>query len=230
MVRTLAALTAVGALIAVPAFAQTTPPAPSQMPAAQAPAKPGSAIKSGASNSAAPKSEATKGGSASSEISKSASKSEAAKRSASPSATTGSATPEKSSKPSIVAQQKPSQLLASRFKGTDVIGSKGKKIGDVSDILFSHDGSIKAYIVSFGGFLGLGSKQVAIAPESFQLEPGKNPGEVKLKLSINEKELKQVQAFKPYKPPRSHAATTGSAGGHLGGGMAAAPSPAPKSH
>lgn len=230
MVRTLAALTAVGALIAVPAVAQTNPAPPSHPAAAQAPVKSGSAMKSGASNSAASKAQAAKGGSASSEISGSASKSEAANPGASSSATTGSATPEKSSKPSIVADQKPNQLLASSFKGTDVIGSKGKKIGDVSDILFNRDGSIKAYIVSFGGFLGLGSKQVAIDAKSFQVEPGKKPGEVRLKLAMSQKELKQTQTFKPYKPPRSHAVTTGSAGGHLSGGMMSAPSPVPKSH
>ena len=41
--------------------------------------------------------------------------------------------------------QKPDQWLASKFKGTDVIGSDDKKIGDVSDILFDKDGKIEAY-------------------------------------------------------------------------------------
>ena len=48
------------------------------------------------------------------------------------------------------------QFLASKFKGTDVIGSDEQKIGDVSDILFDKDGKIEAYVMGIGGFLGIG--------------------------------------------------------------------------
>ena len=230
MTKTFATATAMAALFAMPALAQTNPAKPAAPPAAQAPAKSGNAMNSGASSgassSAASKSEAAKPDQ-SAETSKpeasnsAASMPEASKPAASTSATTGSATPEPGGKASFVTQQKPDQLLASDFKGTDVIGANGKKIGDVSDILFNSDGSIKAYVVSFGGFLGIGSKDVALAPQSFQVETGKNPGEIKLKLSMSEKDLKQAQAFKPYKPPQSHA----SAGGSLGGGVSHPPGP-----
>ena len=73
----------------------------------------------------------------------------------------------------IVMSQKPDQWLASNFKGTDVLGSDGKKIGDVSDILFDKNGKILAYVVSTGGFLGMGAKEVAFAPSAFTVEPGK---------------------------------------------------------
>src|SRR5450759_679279 len=66
--------------------------------------------------------------------------------------------------PNFVASQKPDQWLASKFKGTDVLGADNQKIGDVSDILFDKSGKVDAIIVSVGGFLGLGSKHVAIAP------------------------------------------------------------------
>src|ERR1035437_9731118 len=38
--------------------------------------------------------------------------------------------------PNFVASQKPDQWLASKFKGTDVVGADNQKIGEVSDILF----------------------------------------------------------------------------------------------
>ncbi len=41
-----------------------------------------------------------------------------------------------SGKTNFVSAQKPDQWLASKFKGTDVMGSDNQKIGDVSDILF----------------------------------------------------------------------------------------------
>jgi hypothetical protein len=98
-----------------------------------------------------------------------------------------------------VAEQKPDQLLASSFKGTDVVGADSKKIGDVSDILFDRDGSIKAYVVDVGGFLGIGAKSVAVAPASFQVIPGGKSGERKLKLSMTADQLKQAATFKPHK-------------------------------
>ncbi len=63
----------------------------------------------------------------------------------------------------VITEQKPDQLLASKLKGTDVIGSNNEKIGDVNDMLFDKDGKILAYVVGVGGFLGIGSKDVALS-------------------------------------------------------------------
>jgi len=96
----------------------------------------------------------------------------------------------------------------SKFKGTDVIGSDDKKIGDVSDILFDKAGKIEAYVVGVGGFLGIGAKDVALPPSAFQIVPGdksKNESD-KLRLSMTQDELKQAANFEPYKAPSS---TTG---------------------
>ena len=109
----------------------------------------------------------------------------------------------------VVMSQKPDQWLASNFKGTDVIGDDGKKVGDVSDILFDRNGKIEAYVISIGGFLGMGAKYVAIAPNSFTVVPGSKGKFDKLKLSMNKNELKQAQNFRPFQKPKS--VTTGSA-------------------
>jgi sporulation protein YlmC with PRC-barrel domain len=128
-------------------------------------------------------------------------------------------------KPTVVASQKPDQFLASKFKGTDVLGSDNKKIGDVSDILFDKDGKIEAYVISVGGFLGMGAKEVALAPSSFEVVPGKNGSADQLKLSMNKNEIKQAQNFKAYQPP--HPTTTGMGGGP-GGMKPAGGLPAPR--
>ena len=109
----------------------------------------------------------------------------------------------------FVNSQKPDQFLASKFKGTDVLGSDDQKIGDVSDILFDKSGKIDAFIVSVGGFLGMGAKDIALAPASFTIVAGdksKNEAD-KLKLAMNKDQLKQAANFEPYNPPRT---TTGS--------------------
>jgi sporulation protein YlmC with PRC-barrel domain len=117
---------------------------------------------------------------------------------ASPSAT--ATTP--SGKANFVTQQTSDQFLASKFKGTDVIGADDKKIGDVSDILFDKDKKILGYIVGVGGFLGIGAKDVAIDPASFQQVVGKDPSDFKLRLSMTKDELKAAPTFEPYKPAR----------------------------
>jgi hypothetical protein len=104
-------------------------------------------------------------------------------------------------KVSIVSAQKPEQWLASKFKGTDVLGPENEKIGDVSDILFERNGSVVAYIVGVGGFLGIGAKDVALAPNSFQVVPGENGAAEKLKVSLTRDQLKQMASFEPYSPP-----------------------------
>ena len=108
----------------------------------------------------------------------------------------------------FVTKQSADQFLASKFKGTDVIGADQQKIGDVSDILFDKDGKIEAYVVGVGGFLGIGAKDVALAPSAFQVVAGdksKNESD-KLKISMTKDELKQAANFEPYKAPSS---TTG---------------------
>ena len=124
----------------------------------------------------------------------------------------------------FVAAQKPDQWLASKFEGTDVIGPDDKKIGDVSDILFDRSGKIEAYVVSVGGFLGMGAKDVALAPDAFDTIPSENGGPDKLKLSMSQDELKAAQNFEPYQPPRP--VTTGAANrGPSGSPLAPRPSP-----
>lgn len=120
-------------------------------------------------------------------------------------------------KPKFVESQKPDQWLASKFKGTDVVGDDDKKIGDVSDMLFDKNGKIEAFVVSVGGFLGMGAKEVALAPSSFDVVAGSNGAADKLKISMTKDQLKEAQNFTPYQPPRP-AATTGAGGGSPVGG------------
>ena len=125
-----------------------------------------------------------------------------------PSSSTSSTASPSASSAKFVNAQRPDQFLASKFRGTNVIGADDAKIGNVSDILFDKDGKIEAYVVGVGGFLGIGAKDVALAPSAFQIVAGdksKNESD-KLKISMTKDELKQAANFEPYKAPVS---TTG---------------------
>ncbi|MDB5600640.1 MAG: hypothetical protein JWN71_2684 [Xanthobacteraceae bacterium] len=126
-------------------------------------------------------------------------------------ATTGSTSP--TAKPTIINSQKSDQFLASSFKGTDVLGPDDKKIGDVNDLLFDKTGNIQAVVVGVGGFLGIGSKDVALTMASFDLVPGTNGQSPKLKVSMTKDELTQAAAFERQKPPQPAAAQRPTPGG-----------------
>jgi hypothetical protein len=135
----------------------------------------------------------------------------------------------------FIPSQGKDQWVASKFKGTDVIGANNEKIGDVDDMLFDKNGKVLAFIVGVGGFLGIGQKDVALDMAAFQVVPadtGSNTGatgstsanddphNIKLKLSMTKDELKAAPAFEYY---RSAARTTGAAPGSNTGTTRPAP-------
>jgi len=143
-------------------------------------------------------------------------------------APSASTTAPKSGAAHFVQKQSSEQWLFSKFKGTDVIGTDDKKIGDVSDVLFDKDKKILAYIVGVGGFLGIGSKDVALDPAAFQAVPGSSANHYKLRLSMTKDELKQAPAFEPYKEARPATTSSNAPATRPMGAPPPATSPAPK--
>jgi hypothetical protein len=134
--------------------------------------------------------------------------------------------PQASSSSKFITEQAPDQFLATKFKGTDVMGTDNAKIGDVADVLFDKNGKVLAYVIGVGGFLGIGSKDVALAPASFQILPPTDKDNMKLQLAMTKDELKAAPEFKPYNSPRTAAGGTGSAPTTGQGRTPAAPAPA----
>jgi sporulation protein YlmC with PRC-barrel domain len=116
-----------------------------------------------------------------------------------------------------ISTQSPDQWLASKFKGTDVIGADNSKIGDVSDILFDKQGKVDAVIIGVGGFIGIGQKDVALPLTAFQVVPPKSPGNdsssEKLRLSMSKDQLQQMAEFKPMSSSTSTTTGSGSTSG-----------------
>ncbi len=131
------------------------------------------------------------------------------------------------------------QWLSSNFIGVDVIGPDNEKIGDVTDILFEKNGNVVGYVVGVGGFLGIGAKNVALAPTSFQVvaDDAKRAttgstttattaraDDVKLKLNMTKDQLQQAASFESKREQDSKAR---SASQPAPGGMNR-PAPAPR--
>jgi sporulation protein YlmC with PRC-barrel domain len=86
-------------------------------------------------------------------------------------------------------------LTADDLKGTNVYGPDNVHIGTVGDFVLSDDGkTVDAIIVDFGGFLGIGTKEVAVAYDNltFYADPNNNRS---LLLNITREQMEQAPAF-----------------------------------
>jgi sporulation protein YlmC with PRC-barrel domain len=76
----------------------------------------------------------------------------------------------------------------------NVYDPSNNKIGDVKDVLVTQDGNVSALIVSVGGFLGIGEKDVAV-PFSAVKQKTKD-GKPYLTLDTTKDALKSAPGFK----------------------------------
>src|ERR1700736_6304020 len=72
-----------------------------------------------------------------------------------PAATPPAAAASKPGSSQVVNVQSKDEWLASKLKGTSVLGTDGQKSGSVSDILLDKSGQVKAFVVGIGGVLGI---------------------------------------------------------------------------
>jgi hypothetical protein len=68
----------------------------------------------------------------------------------------------------FVAQQE-GDRFASRLVGLNIQNPNDENIGEIYDIVLTEAGAIRAYIVSVGGFLGMGTRYVALDPKAITL-------------------------------------------------------------
>jgi hypothetical protein len=54
------------------------------------------------------------------------------------------------------------QWRAPKLIGVTVYGSDNQKIGAIKDVLIGHDGTARTIVIGVGGFLGMGTKDVAL--------------------------------------------------------------------
>lgn len=81
-----------------------------------------------------------------------------------------------------------SELTADELTGTTVYGAGDEDIGSVGDIVLSDDGQVDALIIDFGGFLGIGTKPVAVAFDNLNFLRNEN-GDLVLRTSLTSDQL-----------------------------------------
>ena len=79
--------------------------------------------------------------------------------------------------------------------GKKVVGPDGKDLGLVVDVIVAADGHPSAAVIDFGGFLGVGSRKIAVDWRLLRFAPGRPDWQVLLTLGRAE-----IQAAPEYKP------------------------------
>lgn len=78
--------------------------------------------------------------------------------------------------------------------GTDVASPDGEYVGEVIDVLLTEDNQVAGVVVSIGGFLGFGDKEIAF--EIDRVRMAKSPdGEQRLVMDFTREELEQAPEF-----------------------------------
>ncbi|MFK5595986.1 PRC-barrel domain-containing protein [Methylobacterium sp. HMF5984] len=72
-------------------------------------------------------------------------------------------------RPTFVAQS-PDDMVSSKLVGQTIINGANETIGEIADVVIGFDGKVKAWVVGVGGFLGIGTKYVAVDPSAMHLQ------------------------------------------------------------
>ena len=90
-------------------------------------------------------------------------------------------------------------VRTSKLIGSTVYGPDNVKIGEVSDVLLDSNGGTRAVVVGVGGFLGVGTKDVAIAFKSLNVTRNTKGDKIdKITVAYSKDQLKDAPAFKWY--------------------------------
>ena len=111
-------------------------------------------------------------------------------------------------------RQSPDQISANTYIGQSVYNAGNQSVGKITDLIMQKDGGIVAAVVGVGGFLGIGSKDVAVPIGNIDVAQNSQDGTVKLTTSETTESLKAAPEFKTLEMQASERApansTTGS--------------------
>jgi sporulation protein YlmC with PRC-barrel domain len=86
---------------------------------------------------------------------------------------------------------------ADSLLGKEVYGTDGQQMGLVTNVLIDREGHPIALVIDFGGFLGVGSRKIAVDWHLMQFHPGNKDKPVTL--SLTKDQLKSAPEYRPNK-------------------------------
>jgi sporulation protein YlmC with PRC-barrel domain len=86
--------------------------------------------------------------------------------------------------------------LSSKVVGLDIYNNDNKDIGTIKDIALNPSGRAAAYIVSVGGFLGIGDHYVAVSPAAVKVSYNDSDKKWHATMNASADQLKAAPEFK----------------------------------
>jgi sporulation protein YlmC with PRC-barrel domain len=86
--------------------------------------------------------------------------------------------------------------LSSKLVGLDIYNKDNKDIGTIKDIALDPNGRTTAYVVSVGGFLGMGDHYVAVNPAAVNVTYNKSDNKWHASMNATADQLKAAPEFK----------------------------------
>jgi sporulation protein YlmC with PRC-barrel domain len=86
------------------------------------------------------------------------------------------------------------EIRSEELTGTTVYGSEDANVGKIGDVVLSGDGKVDAVIIDVGGFLGVGSKEVAVGMDNLAFMVDKS-GKKYLYTNFTKDQLKAQPAY-----------------------------------
>ena len=109
---------------------------------------------------------------------------------------------------SYLTEQAANQISANDFIGNSVYTSADESIGNVTNLILEENGGIVAAVVGVGGFLGIGTKDVAVPMDKLTMTRDTNNGTVRLTTTETAESLKAAPEFMTLKDKNANASTT----------------------
>ncbi|MDH7797253.1 MULTISPECIES: PRC-barrel domain-containing protein [unclassified Beijerinckia] len=89
----------------------------------------------------------------------------------------------------------PTDVLSYNLIGLNITNPAKETIGEIKDLIIS-DNQLKGYILSVGGFLGIGERYVAFTPKSVQVTYSESDNKWHAIMNATKDELKAAPEFK----------------------------------
>ncbi len=87
-------------------------------------------------------------------------------------------------------------MFTSKIKGLTIYNQDNKSVGEIEDIAFGSNKSLDAYIVSVGGFLGMGEHYVAVSPSAVDIRWDASAKKWMAKMNATVDQVKAAPEFK----------------------------------
>jgi PRC-barrel domain protein len=83
--------------------------------------------------------------------------------------------------------------------GRPVLGAADENMGRIVDVIVDHSGRVRAAVIDFGGFLGVGSRKIAVDWSALHFPPPGQPN-AKISLDLTRDQVKAAPEYQEGKP------------------------------